>query len=131
MRARREQSGAALLMALAAVVIVSALGVSMTTIVLCSMRSDRESSARDELLNASESGVEYAIWKLGKDANWPGQEGVPIPGGECVISIGELPGGAREITSRARRGERTRVVRVTVKIAPSREFRIVDWTLLP
>ena len=128
---RHKETGAALLMALAAVIIVSALGMSMATIVMCSIRSDRRSSARDELLNAAEAGVAFAVWKLGEDAAWGGGSGVPVPGGKCDVSVKGGADGTCAITSRTSRGNRTCAVRVTVRRVGGRGYRIIGWTFLP
>jgi Tfp pilus assembly protein PilX len=128
---RHKEAGAALLMALAAVIIVSALGMSMATIVMCSIRSDRRSSARDSLMNAAEAGVAFAVWKLGDDPAWRGGAGVPVPGGKCDISVKAGRGGTCAITSRTSRGNRTCAVRVTVRRIADRGYRVVRWRLLP
>jgi len=129
---RHKEAGAALLMALAAVIVVSALGMSMATIVMCSIRADRRSSARDSLMNAAEAGVAFAVWKLGKEPAWRGASDIPVPRGKCdVISVKAGGGGTCEITSRARRGNRTCAVRVTVRRVRGRGYRAIRWKLLP
>jgi len=131
--ARRCDPAAALLLALAALVILGALGAALGTAVLRGIAVTREAEARDRLLNVAESGVDLAMSRLARDPSWSGGEGLAVPGGECAVTVRRAAGGALDVTSRAiaepRPGRRARV-RVELRAAPGRRFRIVAWERL-
>ncbi len=129
-RARRGDRAAALLLALTALVILGALGAALGAAVLRGMAVAREAEARDRLLNVAESGLDLAMSRLARDPSWSGGEGVPVPGGECTVTVRRAAGGVLDVTSRAvaepRPGRRTRV-RVELRAEPAGRFRIVAW----
>ena len=115
---RRRDPAAALLLAMAALVILGALGAALASAVLRGVAATREAAARDSLLNIAESGVDLAISKLARDPAWRGGDAVAVPGGACSIAVARLDEGAFEITSRALaepRPGRTRGVQARVR----------------
>jgi hypothetical protein len=124
----RKDSGAVLLMALVAVIVVSALGASLVTVALRAVGSDRVFAARGALDNSAESGAEFAIWKLARDPTWRGGEAVPVPGGECDVSVTHLADDAFVIVSRASRDGLARAIRIVVERAGHR-YRVTGWEL--
>ena len=136
MRHQPEQRGAALMLALAAIVIVSVVGMALTMLILGGMRTARAASSRDEVLNIAESGAEVAISRLAagawEEARDSGARMVKVPGGECRVSVAAKGGGRFEITSRASRTRprdkaRTRAVRLVVERVAGGRLRVVDW----
>ncbi len=111
---RHSSRGAALLVALAAIVVVGVLASALGAVVLADIRSARRSSSDDMLLNVAESGVEVAISRLASDPAWPGRseagasgvaarrrdQAVPVPGGVCTVSVRPDGEGGFEVTSR-------------------------------
>ncbi|MHC5057451.1 MAG: hypothetical protein ACYTKD_22480 [Planctomycetota bacterium] len=132
-RARRHEPAAALILAMAALVILGALGTALGTAVLRGMAATREAAARDRLLNVAESGVDHALSALARDPSWAGSDSVAVPGGECAVTVGRLAGGGVGITSRAAaepRPGRRAAVRVEVRPVAGGRFTITAWERL-
>ena len=129
-RTRRRDPAAALVLAMAALVILGALGTALGTAVLRGIAEGREAAARDSLMNIAESGVDLALLRLARDPSWAGGEGVAVPGGECAVAVGRLGDGAFQITSRAvaePRPGRLSGVRVEVRKTPGGTFGLTAW----
>ena len=127
--------GAALLLALTAIVIVGALGAAITAVILGGMRAARAAAERDEMLNAADSGADAAISLLAAGARDTTPRAVKVPGGECRVSIATQGGGRFEITSRAsspRPGGKARscAVVVVVEKDTTGRFRVAEWKLV-
>lgn len=118
-------------MALVAVVVVSAIGASLATIALRAVGSDRGFAARGALDNSAESGAELAMWKLARDPAWRGGATLPVPAGECDVSVTPLAEDTFAIVSRASRAGRSRAVRIVVERAGGHRYRVTDWKSLP
>ena len=131
-RARRHRPAAALMLALAALVILGALGTALGTAVMRGVAATREAAARDLLLNVAESGVDYALSALARDPAWTGAGPVAVPGGECTVTA-VRKGEGHVITSRAvaepRPGRRA-AVRVEARSAEDGRFTIAAWERL-
>jgi hypothetical protein len=127
----RADSGAVLLMALVAVVVVSALGASLVTVALRAVGSDRGFAARGALDSSAESGAEFAMWKLARDPAWRGGETITVPGGECDVSVTPQAGNTFAIVSRAAHAGRSRAVRIVVEKAGGDRYRVTGWKSLP
>ena len=127
--------GAALILALAAIVIVGALGGAIAAVILGGMRAARAAATRDELLNAAESGADAAISRLAAGTPDTTPRVVKVPGGECRVSIKPVAGGTFEITSRATRarpGGKARAcgVQLVVEKDTRGRFRVAEWRLV-
>ena len=149
---RTRMRGAALMLALTALVVIGVIGTALTTLILAGARTMRAASLRDELLNIAESGAEAAISMLaaGAPGPWPravhvpgalssghGGAGRKRPGGTCSVSVTPTSDGGYEITSRARAAGTpgsagaapTCAVRLRVKEVSAGRFRVTDWSL--
>ena len=127
---RANARGAALLLALAALVILGALGTALGTSVLRGIATTREAGARDELLNVAESGIDLALSKLLHDPSWAAAEAMRVPGGECTVTARQRGDGVIEITSHAvaePRPGRKAGVRVEVRRTADGRFALAAW----
>ena len=127
--------GAALILALTAIVIVGALGAAITAVILGGMRAARAAAERDELLNMAESGADAAISRLAAGTRDTTPRVVKVPGGECRVSIKPVGGGGFEITSRASRtrpGGKARACAVVMVVEKGTRgrFRVAGWRLV-
>lgn len=138
-KGRGGNRGAALMLALAAIVVVSVVGMALTMLILGGMRAARAASSRDELLNAAESGAEVAISRLAagtwKEAKDSGARMVKVPGGECRVSVVPTGNARWQITSRTSiecpRGKaRTCAVHLVVARVAGRRLCVVDWRIV-
>jgi len=129
-RPRRRDKAAALILAMAALVILGALGTALGTAVLRAISAGREAAARDSLLNIAESGVDLAISRLARDPSWTGGEAIKVPGGECAVAVRKIGEGVYDITSRAisePRPGRLAGVRVEIRKTPAGTLYLSAW----
>jgi len=129
-RPRRRDKAAALVLAMAALVILGALGTALGAAVLRAIAEGREAAARDSLLNIAESGVDLALSRLARDPSWAGGEAITVPGGECAVAVRKLGEGVYDITSRAiaePRPGRRGGVRVEAKKTPGGALALRAW----
>ena len=129
-RKRRRDRAAALLLAMAALVILGALGTALGAAVLRGIAAGREAAARDSLMNIAESGVDLALSRLARDPSWAGAEAITVPGGECAVAVRKIGEGGFDITSRAiaePRPGRLGGVRVEAKKTPAGALALSVW----
>ena len=127
---RRRDPAAALMLALAALVILGALGTALGAAVLRGIATTREAVARDNLLNVAESGIDFAMSHLAREESWTGSDAVRVPGGECEVTVERLGKGVFDITSRAiaePRPGRKAGVRIEAHRTAAGLFRLSAW----
>ena len=132
-RRRRRDRAAALILAMAALVILGALGTALGTAVLRGIAAGREAAARDSLMNIAESGVDLALSHLARDPSWAGGEAITVPGGECAVAVRKIGEGVYDITSRAiaePRPGRLAGVRVEARKDPAGALGLRAWRRL-
>lgn len=119
--------GAALLVALIVVALVTAMAAVVTVAALGAGKAGRLTRAREAALVRAESGVELALARLERDPRWPGANGAAVPGGSCDVEVEGLKDGSFRIRSRALWKRQAVVVDVTVRPAGAGRFRVVAW----
>jgi hypothetical protein len=129
-RARGIGRGAALVLALTALVIAGVLGTALAAAVLHGRKASRAAASRDRLLNVAESGVEAAISRLAEDPGWRGGKAIRVPGGSCEVPVVRAGDGAFEVTSRGSipGSARACTVRVRLEEASPGLFRVAEWS---
>jgi len=127
MNSPARSRGTTLLFAIAAVVLIGALAAALVALSLAADRLARRADLDARLLNAAESGAELAIQQLAGGRSRPGARKLPVPGGNCLVSMSKLSPRAWRIGSRA--STSSRVCRLTMEVAPAGggKWRVAAW----
>jgi Tfp pilus assembly protein PilX len=119
--------GTVLLFAVAAVVLIGALGTALVAVSLAADRAARRAELDAQLLNAAESGAEIAIHRLRNATAWTGARQLAVPGGACSVKIEKLTARVWRLTSRTSSPRRACRLTITVERTGAGRLRVKSW----
>jgi len=114
----REKKGfAALLAVILVLVVMLAIGISLTVLSLGEYRISRNTIKSSQAYYSAEAGIEDALLRLKKKMDWSSSYTLKVGEGSAVTTISDIIGGSRTITSEGDVSNRIRKVQVVYEIS--------------